>query len=84
MNERHQRLACTMASTCAARSAHSRPPAGDGFIWIADEASSVRELRTHFVEAHHHPGAWIKAAACWHQDENGSGVSPPSPGATHG
>jgi NADPH-dependent ferric siderophore reductase len=60
------------------------PPAGDGFIWIAGEASSVRELRTHFVEAHHHPGAWIKAAAYWHQGENGSGVSPSSPGATHG
>ncbi|WP_225408436.1 siderophore-interacting protein [Stigmatella hybrida] len=60
------------------------PPAGDGFVWIAGEASAVRELRTHFVEERRHPSAWLKAAAYWHRGENDSDVSPSNPGSTHG
>jgi NADPH-dependent ferric siderophore reductase len=43
------------------------PPAGEGFVWIAGEASLVRELRTHFIEERAHPGAWLKAASYWHR-----------------
>ncbi|WP_199741754.1 siderophore-interacting protein [Corallococcus sp. CA047B] len=43
------------------------PPPGDGFVWIAGEASLVREVRTHFVEERRHPGDWLKAAAYWHR-----------------
>lgn len=39
--------------------------AGDGFIWIAGEASVSRELYSYLVETRGHPAQWIKAAAYW-------------------
>lgn len=43
-----------------------RLPAGDGFIWIAAEASVARALRAHFLAG---PGGhrkeWLKAAGYW-------------------
>jgi NADPH-dependent ferric siderophore reductase len=39
--------------------------AGDGFIWIAAEASVSRDLYSYFVEMRGHPTQWVKAAAYW-------------------
>lgn len=41
------------------------PPPGDGYIWIAAEASVARSLRAHAVEAFGHPREWVKAAGYW-------------------
>jgi NADPH-dependent ferric siderophore reductase len=42
-----------------------RPPPGDGFVWIAGEASIARGVRTHMLEHHRHPRAWLKASGYW-------------------
>jgi len=42
-----------------------QPSAGDGYIWIAAEASVARSLRDYFLNVHQHPRAWIKAAGYW-------------------
>ncbi|WP_245767342.1 siderophore-interacting protein [Stigmatella erecta] len=55
------------------------PPPGDGFIWIAGEASLVREVRTYFVEERRHPSDWLKAAAYWHRGEKDEPTSPGPP-----
>lgn len=47
-----------------AMATHS-PPAGDGFIWIAAEASVARTLRTYVIENQHHPREWVKAGGYW-------------------
>ncbi|QRN93507.1 SIP domain-containing protein [Archangium violaceum] len=43
------------------------PPSGDGFVWIAGEASLVHEVRALFAEERRHPSEWIKAASYWHR-----------------
>jgi len=48
----------------AALADHSLPD-GDGFVWIAAEASVARHLRGYMVEQRGHPRAWTKAAGCW-------------------
>lgn len=42
-------------------------PAGDGFVWIAAEATVARALRQHVLETLHHPGQWLKASGYWVQ-----------------
>jgi NADPH-dependent ferric siderophore reductase len=39
--------------------------AGDGFVWMAAEASVSRDLYTYLVEIRGHPKQWVKAAAYW-------------------
>jgi NADPH-dependent ferric siderophore reductase len=46
--------------------------AGDGFIWIAAEASVSRELYGYFVETCGHPTQWVKAAAYWTEPQTES------------
>jgi NADPH-dependent ferric siderophore reductase len=40
-------------------------PGGDGFVWIAGEASFARSLRAYLIETREHPKAWMKAAGYW-------------------
>jgi len=40
-------------------------PPGDGFVWIAAEASVARPLRTYIVEERGHAREWTKAAGYW-------------------
>lgn len=40
-------------------------PAGEGFAWVAGEASMARRIRKHFIEARGLDKAWVKAAAYW-------------------
>jgi NADPH-dependent ferric siderophore reductase len=40
-------------------------PAGDGFIWVAAEASVARAIRHYLIEERGHPKEWIKAAGYW-------------------
>jgi NADPH-dependent ferric siderophore reductase len=47
--------------------------AGDGFVWIAAEASVSHNLYTYFVEIRGHPKQWVKAAAYWTEPQFESG-----------
>jgi len=40
-------------------------PAGDGFVWIAAEASVARSVRTYVIDDLGHPRPWTKAAGYW-------------------
>lgn len=40
-------------------------PAGEGYVWIAAEASAARALRAHVVGTLGHPKEWLKAAGYW-------------------
>lgn len=40
-------------------------PTGDGFVWIAAEASVARAVRRHVLESLGHPPQWLKAAGYW-------------------
>jgi NADPH-dependent ferric siderophore reductase len=40
-------------------------PDGEGYVWIAAEASVARALRAAMIEERGHPKAWIKAASYW-------------------
>lgn len=40
---------------------------GDGYVWIAAEASAARALRAHLVDQIGHPREWVKAAGYWMQ-----------------
>lgn len=40
-------------------------PHGEGFVWIAAEATAARAMRRHVVETLGHPRAWVKAAGYW-------------------
>ena len=42
-------------------------PAGDGFIWIAAEASVARALRAHVLCEMRHTPQWLKASGYWVQ-----------------
>jgi NADPH-dependent ferric siderophore reductase len=48
----------------AALADYTLPP-GDGFVWIAAEASVAKDLRNFFVEERRHPKEWTKAAGYW-------------------
>ncbi len=49
-----------------------RLPAGDGFVWIAAEASVARDLRQLIVVERGHPKEWTKAAGYWLRGEAGA------------
>lgn len=40
-------------------------PAGDGYVWIACESVTAKQLRESFLAGHHHPKAWLKASGYW-------------------
>jgi NADPH-dependent ferric siderophore reductase len=40
-------------------------PEGEGFVWIAAEASVARNIRTYIVDERGHPRQWTKAAGYW-------------------
>ena len=40
-------------------------PEGDGFVWIAAEASVARDMRSHIVDGLGHKRQWTKAAGYW-------------------
>ncbi|MDB5620323.1 siderophore-interacting protein [Tardiphaga sp.] len=44
-------------------------PAGDGFIWIAAEATVARSLRGYIMDERGHPREWTKAAGYWKRGE---------------
>ena len=43
---------------------HEMPP-GDGFVWIAAEATAARSLGDYVIEIRQHPREWTKAAGYW-------------------
>jgi NADPH-dependent ferric siderophore reductase len=45
--------------------ANFEAPKGDGYIWIAAEASVAKTLRDYFLNRRQHPKAWVKAAGYW-------------------
>ncbi len=53
------------AALVRAALAMQETPPGDGFVWIAAEASVARALRLHVVEHGRHPRDWVKAAGYW-------------------
>jgi NADPH-dependent ferric siderophore reductase len=53
------------ASTVRSAVKGLRLPPGDGFVWIAAEAATAREVYKFAVETLQHPKQWIKAAAYW-------------------
>ena len=46
-------------------------PEGDGFVWIAAEATTARALKSRVLERGHPPG-WLKAAGYWVRGEPGA------------
>lgn len=46
-----------------------QPPSGEGFVWIAAEASAARSLRSYMVDDRGHPKAWTKASGYWKQGQ---------------
>lgn len=44
-------------------------PEGQGFIWIAAEASVARAIRDHFLTSRAHPVQHLKAAGYWLKGE---------------
>jgi NADPH-dependent ferric siderophore reductase len=53
------------ASLLRAALADCALPNGDGFVWIAAEASAARSVRNHIIEDLGHPRQWTKAAGYW-------------------
>jgi len=49
-----------------------QPPRGDGYIWIAAEASVSRSLRRLVSEAWAHPKMWTKSSGYWVRGEAGA------------
>lgn len=41
------------------------PPPGEGYVWIAAEASVARALRQQVTEQMKHPAQWLKASGYW-------------------
>jgi NADPH-dependent ferric siderophore reductase len=52
--------------------ADHQPPRGDGYIWIAAEASVSRSLRSLVSETWGHPKAWTKSSGYWMRGEAGA------------
>jgi NADPH-dependent ferric siderophore reductase len=40
-------------------------PKGEGFVWIAAEASVARSVRSYIIDDLGHPRQWTKAAGYW-------------------
>ena len=52
----------------AALAAQAFPP-GEGYVWIAAEASVARALRGYVLTERGHPTAWVKAAGYWRRGQ---------------
>jgi NADPH-dependent ferric siderophore reductase len=48
------------------------PPAGDGYVWIAAEASVAQALRAYFMEAWSQNPRWMRAAGYWRKGQVGT------------
>jgi NADPH-dependent ferric siderophore reductase len=48
-------------------------PSGDGFVWIACEASVARALRSYVIDERGQPRAWTKAAGYWKRGQADGG-----------
>lgn len=46
-------------------------PAGQGFAWVAGEATLARAVRRVLIDGHHLDARWIKASAYWRQGAAG-------------
>ena len=46
-------------------------PEGEGFIWIAAEATVARAVRRHVLEVLNHNPQWLKASGYWQRGEAG-------------
>jgi NADPH-dependent ferric siderophore reductase len=44
-------------------------PPGEGFVWIAAEASVARAIRSYLIDERRHPKSWTKAAGYWTRGE---------------
>ena len=44
-------------------------PPGDGYVWIAAEASIAKALRMYFLEARLQNARWMRAAGYWQRGE---------------
>ena len=53
------------AALLRAAMAARRMPVGDGFVWIAAEASVARAVRGYILEERRHPREWTKAGGYW-------------------
>ncbi len=62
----------TMRRCCVRRLPMTHCREGEGFVWIAAEASVARSLRTHIVDHLRHPRQWTKAAGYWKRSQAGS------------
>lgn len=49
-------------------------PSGDGFVWIAGEASLARAARGYVLDVLHHPRPWMKASGYWQRGDRGRHV----------
>lgn len=47
-------------------------PPGDGYVWIAAEASVAKALRAHVLEDRQHPPRWMRASGYWLRGEAGA------------
>lgn len=47
-------------------------PQGDGYVWIAAEATVAKALRAHVVEERGHNPQWMRAAGYWLKGEPGA------------
>jgi NADPH-dependent ferric siderophore reductase len=47
-------------------------PPGDGFVWIAAEATVVRTLRQYMLDVRGHAPAWLKASGYWVRGRDGA------------
>lgn len=53
-----------------------KAPHGDGYIWIAAEASVARSLRSLVSEAWGHPSEWTKSSGYWMRGKSGAHEKP--------
>ena len=42
-----------------------KPGTGDGYVWIAGEARTARQLRDYMLDTRQHPKVWLKATGYW-------------------
>jgi NADPH-dependent ferric siderophore reductase len=62
------------ADIVAALTASGPLPEGDGYIWIAGEASMARTLRAHVIDTLGHNKSWVKASGYWQDGQPDSHI----------